>query len=209
MANPNCPTMRHILAGDVCTENFAGLGSVAYFFLKDEMNLEEFKAEKNVYAWTDDVFKEGKGFYKVELKPESQSFTGESQGKNKGFNITGQLIIEVVNEEISEFLRSLNNLDWGCILPDGDDKFQLMYNKTRKVQLDSGSLKTETGAASSDDRQTTLAPVCPGCKYPNLYVTFPEGTTPEDYLATANSSGGHGGVSTTDPDDSKNPMPMG
>lgn len=197
MPNPNCPVMRHILAGDVCTENFAGLGSVAYFFLKDDINPEKFRADKNIYTFeaattttvgeesvnVEGTFKSGKGFFKVELKPESQSFTGESQGKNKGFNITGQLIIEVVNEETSEFLRSLNNLDWGCILPDGDDKYQLMYNKTRKVQLDSGALKTETGAASSDDRQTTLAPVQPGCKYPNLYVTFPEGTTPEDYLA--------------------------
>ena len=183
MTNLNCPTMRHIKAGDVCTENFAGLGSVAYFFLKDDINKEKLVADKNVYAWTNEVFKsDTKGFFKVELKPESQSFIGENQGKNKGFNITGQLIIEVVNEETSEFLRALNNLDWGCILPDGDEKYQIMYSKTRKVTLDSGALKTETGAASTDDRQATLAPVQPGCSYPNLYVTFPEGKGPEDYL---------------------------
>lgn len=190
MAGLACPSMRHITAAEVCTENFAGLGAVAYFFLKDDINKDNFKVDEegkrlNVYKMTSDVFKNGKGFYRVELKPESQSFTGESDGKNKGFKITGQLIIEVVNEEVSDFCRSLNNLDWGCVLPDGDDKYQLLYNKNRKVQLDAGAVKTETGAASSDDRQTTIAPVQPGCAFPNLYLEFDEGESPETYLFKA------------------------
>ena len=88
-----------------------------------------------------------------------------------------------MNEAVAELMRGLNNLDWGVILTDGDDKYQILYSPTQKVTLDAGALKTETGAAASDDRIATIAPVLENVKYPNLYVTFPEGKTPEDYLA--------------------------
>lgn len=184
MATKNCPTLRNILNEDMCMENFAGLGSVAYIFLKDDIDRSKLVAEKNVYKWTEDTFKEGKGFYRVELKENSQSFTGSSQNRRKGFKITGQLIIEVANEETSELLRALNNLDWGVILPDGDDKYQIMYSPSQKITLDADSLNTQTGAAASDDRQTTIAPVLENVKYPNLFVDFLEGKGPEDYLAS-------------------------
>lgn len=177
-----CPTLRDITNDDQCLENFAGLGSVAYFFVKDDLEAP-LVATKNVYAWLANSFATGKGFYRAELRENSQSFTGESQGKRKAFKITGQLIIEVVNEAVAELMRGLNNLDWGVILTDGDDKYQILYSPTQKVTLDAGALKTETGAAASDDRIATIAPVLENVKYPNLYVTFPEGKTPEDYLA--------------------------
>lgn len=177
-----CPTLRHISNDDQCLENFAGLGSVAYFFVKDDLTAP-LAAEKNVYSFLETSFVTGKGFYRAELRENSQSFTGESQGKRKAFKITGQLIIEVVNEAVAELMRGLNNLDWGVILTDGDDKYQILYSPTQKVTLDAGALKTETGAAASDDRIATIAPVLENVKYPNLYVTFPEGKTPEDYVA--------------------------
>lgn len=183
MANPNCPTLRHILNDDQCEENYAGLGSTAYIFQKDDLKAP-LVANKNVYTMGSDAFKEGKGLFKVELRENSQSFTGESQKRRGGFKITGNLIIEVVNEETSELLRALNNLDWGVILSDGDNgKWQILYSPTQKVTIDAGGLKTETGAAASDDRICTVAPVLENVKYPNLYVEFAEGVTPEELLA--------------------------
>lgn len=197
-----CPQLRHISNDDQCLENFAGLGSTAYIFLKDDIDKSKLVATKNVYAWQEDTFKTGKGFYKVELKEESQSFSGESLGKRKGYKITAQMVIEVLNDAVSELCRGLNNLDWGVILSDGEGKYQIMYSPTQKVTMDSGAVKTETGAASSDDRTCTLAPVLSNLMYPAYWVTFPEvtetegegtaeettvtiQTTPDDYVLSA------------------------
>lgn len=184
MAKTNCPTLRHITNDDQCLENFAGLGAKAYIFIKDDLKAP-LVATKNVYTFPEDAFKENCGFYAVELKENSQSITGESQGKRKGFKQTGQLVIEVVNEAVSELLRGLNNLDWGYIVADGDDKWQIMYSKSQKITLDSGALKTETGAQASDDRVSTLAPTLENALYPCCFVSFPEGVSPDDMLATA------------------------
>ena len=68
-----CPTLRDITNEDQCLENFAGLGSVAYFFVKDDLEAP-LVATKNVYAWLATSFASGKGFYRVELRENSQSF---------------------------------------------------------------------------------------------------------------------------------------
>lgn len=183
MSNINCPTLRHIKQEDMCEENFAGLGSIGYIFVKEDLKAKLASAPTKVYSVPDDPFKEGKGFYRIDLRPGSQSITGESQKKNGGFKQTAQLIIQVVNEETAELLRALNNLDWALVLPDGD-KWQCMYlHNTQKITLDAGALKTETGAQASDDRITTIAPVLENCYFPNTYMEFAEGKSPEDYLA--------------------------
>ena len=184
MANSNCPTLLHISNEDQCQENFAGLGSVAYIFLKDDIDKKELKRstdDETVFEWKENTFKSGKGFYKVELLENSQSFTGESQGARKGYKRTGQLIIEVVNKKVSKLCRGLNNLDYGIILGDGEE-FQIMYSPNQKITRDAGAIKTETGAAASDARQTTISPVLENLLHPNEWVTFPEGKTPDDYV---------------------------
>lgn len=183
MASSNCPTLRSILAGDMCEENFAGLGSVAYIFSKEDL-VAPLEHTKQIYKMGADSFKSGKGLYKLELRPESQSITGESQKKRGGFKQTANLVIEVVNEETSDLLRSLNNLDWALIMPDGD-KYQIMYlHNAQKISIDAGGLKTETGQAASDDRVTTINVNLVNCFYPNTYLEFTGDATPESLMAS-------------------------
>lgn len=182
MAKEQCPVLLDISNEDQCLENFAGLGTVGYFFMKDDIDKSKLVANKNVYAWAEDTFKEGKGFFRVELKTGSQSFSGASLGQNKGFSITGQQIIQVVNEKVAQFCRALNNTDWGLVIADGESGWQILYSPTYKVTMDANAVQTATGSQASDDRVTTLAPVLQPVKYPNLFVEFPEGKTPEDFL---------------------------
>lgn len=180
----NCPQMFSVRNDDQCLENFAGLGSTAYIFLLDDIDKKELKTlegRPNVYSWTDKVLGSNKYLYKVELRENSQSFTGESQGQRKGFKITGQLVIEVVNETTAKLCRALNNREYGIILPDGDN-YQIMYSPTKKITRDAGALKTETGASSSDDRICTLAPVLENQSYPNYWVELAEGIASFDEL---------------------------
>ena len=187
MPTIECPTLFNVTNEKLCVENFAGVGSTGYIFKLDDIEKSKLVAVENVYAWTDDTFKEGKGFYKVELKSESQNFVGESNGNNKGFKITGTQVIEVVDETVGKLLRGLNNIKWGMVIADGDEgRYQILYSPTQKIKLDAGALKTDTGTASGDDRVATLTPVLSPVKYPNLFLTFPTGKTPEDYIIPEN-----------------------
>lgn len=180
-----CPTLDNISCEDMCLEHFSGMGSVAYFFLRDDINKANFTATENVYEFTDETLKTGKHLFRVELKEAGQQFNGESNAQGKGFKITANMIIEVINEKVGKLCRALNNLQWGCIIEDSDPgKYQLFYSPNKKVKIDGGGIKTDTGLQSSDDSQTTIAAYIIS-NYPNLYVKFPEGKTPDDYLSVA------------------------
>lgn len=167
----NCPTLFSILAEEDCSENLAGLGEVAYIGLKKDLQ-SPMTATDNTY--TTPVFKDGKGLYKVDLKEESQKVAGESQGKRKGFNLTGTMVFDAVNEQISELSRGLNNLDWFAIFPDPSGDAQILYDPNKKIRIESGGLTSDTGAAAADDRITTVNFVLGPVKYPNLFVTAPQ-----------------------------------
>ena len=171
MPQINCPTLSHYNAGDECLENLAGLGEVAYIGLRGDLE-SPMTATDNTYSTPQ--FKSGKGLYKFDLKEESQKTAGESQGKRKGFNITLTMVFDAVNKRVSKLGRSLNNLDWFAILPDGDET-QIVYDPNKKIRIDSGGMTTDTGAAAGDDRLTTINAILGPVKYPTLYVTAPVG----------------------------------
>jgi len=159
------------LAQDECLENLAGLGEVVYVGLRGDLQ-SPLVATDNTYATP--VFKDGKGLYKLDLKEESQKIAGESQGKRKGYNITGTLAFDSVNAKVSRILRALNNLDWFAIFPDPSGDAQILYDPNKKVRIDQGGATTDTGAAASDDRISTVNFVLGPVKYPNLFVTAPQ-----------------------------------
>lgn len=169
-----CPALANYLAGDDCLENIAGLGEVAYIGLRSELK-KALTATDNTYSLSATDFIDGaKRLVKVELKEESQKIAGESQGKRKGFNLTGTLVFDAVNAEVAKLARALNNLDIFVIMPDGDEA-QIMYDPNKKIRIESGGLTSDTGAAAGDDRVTTANLVLGPVKYPNLFVTVPEG----------------------------------
>ena len=171
MPQVNCPTLMNYLAQDECLENLAGLGEVVYVGLRGDLQ-SPLVATDNTYATP--VFKDGKGLYKLDLKEESQKIAGESQGKRKGYNITGTLAFDSVNAKVSRILRALNNLDWFAIFPDPSGDAQILYDPNKKVRIDQGGATTDTGAAASDDRISTVNFVLGPVKYPNLFVTAPQ-----------------------------------
>lgn len=164
-----CPVLEDVLASQECLENFAGLGSVVYIGLKDDLEAP--------LTLTDDTyatpkFKAGKGLFRLDLKDESQKIEGSSQGRRGGFTLTCTLVFEAVNPAIAKISRALNNLDYFLIFPDGDET-QIMYDPNRKVKAESDGIKSDTGAAASDERNTTITLKLGPVKYCNLYVTAP------------------------------------
>ena len=164
-----CPTLSDVLASEECLENFAGLGSTVYIGLKADLE-SPLTLTDNTYSTP--KFKSGKGLYRLDCKDESQKIEGSSQGRRGGFKLTGTLVFEAVNKVVSKMGRSLNNLDYFLIFTDGEDA-QIMYDPYRKIKADSDGIKSDTGAASGDDRNTTVSVTLGPVRFPNLYVTPP------------------------------------
>lgn len=172
MAQVTCPTLNDFTNDDRCTENIGGMSNVVYIGIKSDLKAD-IAATDNLYGTPE--FNTGKGLYKLVLKDVSQQITGESQGNNKGFNLSWKGIVDVVNQKISKLTRAINNLDIFLICPDGGTgETQIMYDPYKRVTVESGGISSDTGAASGDDRQTSLELKLNGVKYQNLYVTAPE-----------------------------------
>jgi hypothetical protein len=173
----NCPTLFSILAENECEENLAGLGEVCYIGLKSDLKkpMEFTKvAGRETCIYSTPEFKDGTNrLCRVDLKEESQKISSESQGKRKGFNLTGTMVFDAVNKQVSKLARSLNNLDWFAIFPDPSGKAQILYDANKKIRIESGGLTSDTGQKASDDRITTINFVLGPVKYPNLFVTAP------------------------------------
>lgn len=160
----------HYSATEECLENLAGLGEVVYIGLRGDLSAP-MTATDNTYSTP--VFASGKGLYKFDLKEEAQKIAGESQGKRKGYNITGTMVFDGVDKKVSKILRALNNLDWFAIFPDPSGDAQILYDPNKKVRIDQGGATTDTGAAAADDRISTVNFILGPVKYPNLFVTEP------------------------------------
>ena len=171
MSQVNCPTLMNYSAAEECLENLAGLGEVVYIGLRGDLTAP-LTATDNLYSTP--AFKDGKGLYKFDLKEEAQKVAGESQGKRKGYNITGTMVFDGVDKKVSKILRALNNLDWFAIFPDPSGDAQILYDANKKVRIESGGATTDTGAAASDDRISTVNFILGPVKYPNLFVTAPQ-----------------------------------
>lgn len=168
--NVNCPELENYIAGDQCTENLAGMGEIVYAFERNKLSTPLSRTNET-YTWPTTG---GPALYKFECKRESQQIQGESQGPRKGFVITGNFVLEAVDAASARLARAFNNLDLGFIFP-GDNETQILYDPRKKVQIDSGGLTTDTGAAAADDRQTNVAVKIGPVPYPNLFVTEPTG----------------------------------
>lgn len=175
----------HYSAADECLENLAGLGEVVYIGLRADLTTP-LTATDDVYGTP--VFKDGKGLYKFDLKEEAQKIAGESQGKRKGYNITGTIVFDGVDKKTSKILRALNNLDWFAIFPDPSGDAQIIYDANKKVRIDQGGATSDTGAAASDDRISTVNFILGPVKYPNLFVTEPQTGGWDSLLADEGSS---------------------
>ena len=165
-----CPTMMDVTNANSCMENFAGMGSVAYFGLKSDLAAPLTRTEN---SYSTPTFQSGKGLYKFEAADEKQKVVGESAGYRKGYNILATVVSEVVDASTSKFARAVNNNDVFVIIPDSNGDSQILYDKVRKVKADSGGINSDTGDTASSDRQMKMDLKLNGVVYPHLFVEEP------------------------------------
>lgn len=167
-ATSNCPAMEHWLESDLCQENFAGIGGKVYIGFKDDLSAPMALTDT---TYTAPTFKSGAGLYEIDCKDKANNIEGESIKERKGFKLTYNFTIDAVNKKTAKIARALNNRDFFVLVQDGDD-WQIMYDPKRKIERESGAIKTATGSAPEDDRESTYALVLQPVLYPNLYCNI-------------------------------------
>ncbi len=180
-----CPTLKDHLDVDQCLENLAGLGTDIYVFDKNDLSAPLAFEEGEEATYGTPAFNSGKGLYKFAAKDDSQQIESSSLGPRKGFSLTFNFVIEQVSKALGVTNRALNNLNLGFIIQDGEE-WQILYDPVRRGKFDNDGIKTDTGAAASDDRQTTYAYKLEPVRYSNLYVKAP--TEGWDSLLASKSS---------------------
>ena len=185
MANSQCPQMKHILRGEQCTENLAGLGMTVYVGVKSDLSTQ-MTANENTF--TTPTFKEGKGLYRIDCKEEANSIVGSSGGMNGGYNQTLNFTVEHVNKDTAKLSRVVNNSQDAFYIVEDGDEIQIMYHPKNKVQIDSGGVESNTGDTADSDRQMTVAVQLKKCRYSNTYLVLGENQTLEGLRVNSDES---------------------
>ena len=166
-----CPEFVEVLNENQCGENFAGVSSSVYFFVKSDL---EAPLTLTDCTYSTPKFKSGKGLYKLDCGEDKNKITGTSLGYRGGFRQTFDMTADLVNKATSLLGRAVNNLDIGIIIEDGSVS-QIMYDPQRRVKFDNDGIQTDTGAQSSDERTLHLVATLGPVKYLNLFVETPSG----------------------------------
>lgn len=174
MPNTNCPTLKDFILADDCSENFGGMGTTVYVFKRKDLAksaLALVSGKEATYQFSTNPIVAGGRLWKFECKRESQQAKGESQGPRKGFIISVTFVIDAVNEKTAGIAKALNNGDLGFVILDNDSSTaQLLFHESRRCEIDSGGLTTDTGAAASDDRQMSVTVTLGPVSYPNYFL---------------------------------------
>ncbi len=168
-----CPTLTDWLKSDNCTENLAGLGSNLYMFIKADLAapLTIADGEENVYSTP--TFKAGKRLYKVEAKEQSVQHKDSSLKKRGGFKQELSFILDSDNAATAKFNRAINNNEVGFIYIDNQESY-IVYDPNYNGSFDSDGISGDTGAAATDDRQTTYTYTLQPTLYGKYLVTPPK-----------------------------------
>ena len=181
----NCEELLEYIAAAQCSENYAGIGSRVYMGLRSDLSAPLTETGPN---WSGLTFKAGKGLYRLDCREEVNNIVGSSSNQNKGFTQTLNFTLDAVSPTTARVARVLNNRkDLFFCVEDGDE-IQIMYHPTNKIQVDSGGIETNTGAAAEDDRGVTCAIQLKKCKYPNNYLTLGDNQTLEGLCVTTDES---------------------
>lgn len=173
MSKPTCPALSDWFAENNCVENLAGLDNGLYAFIKSDLAapLTFTEGSENVYSTP--TFKAGKRLYKIEAKEHSVQHKDSSLGKRKGFKQELTYTVDADNAKTTVLNRALNNNEIGFIYTDNGESY-VVYDPNRNGSFESDGISGATGAAPSDDRQTTYTYVLQPTIYGKTMITVPE-----------------------------------
>lgn len=147
-----------------CSESFSGVGTKAYVaFIEDLETPGVWSDEMNGFTPDSFTFKEGKGFYEIDIKKKSGKVTSESNPQGGGFNNVLTFVVNNNMNEMSYILRTINNVDTMWLISDGTDGYYAMYDPQFAPEVTSSG---DTGDTPDSDRGFTITVTASPARYP-------------------------------------------
>lgn len=142
--------LRHIAPDTDCAEQFAGIGEQILLFKKSELQAEPTfdPAKPGYYVAAGFTFASGKGFYTCPLKQESNNIKSKSIRHRGGFKNTLTAVVENPNVDVDLLVRTLNNSDFGALVPTGNGGYYVLYNPDKRLTF---SYEGDTGTKAEDE----------------------------------------------------------
>lgn len=181
-----CPTLKDYTRDNACVENFAGLGTTVYIGHRRDL-ATPLTLTDNVYSTP--TFKPGTGLYKIECQDEKNKIASASVKYGRGFALTGTIVVDRVDPDISLISRSINTDDNFYIFTDGEQS-QILYDPNHIVKPDDGGLTSDTGDAADSDRQTQFEVKIQPVPFQNMYVEKPAKGDWDSLLLSGQTAGG-------------------
>lgn len=164
-------TLKHIKnTASNCTESFSGVGTKAYVAFIEDLETpgvwsDEPIGDSEAGGFTPDsfTFKEGKGFYEIDIKKKSGRVNSESNPQGGGFNNVLTFVVNNNMDKMAYILRTINNVDTMWLISDGKDGFYAMYDPQFAPEVTSSG---DTGDTPDSDRGFTITVTASPARYP-------------------------------------------
>ena len=149
-----------------CTESYSGIGTSVYVaFYEDLVAQYDYSIKEDVAGFDPGsfVFKEGKGFYQLDIKKKSGKVTAESNGQGKGFTNVLTFVINQSMEDMALISRAMNNADTLWAASDGQGGYYMIYDKNFAPEV---AISADTGDAPDSDNGFTVTVTGTPMRYP-------------------------------------------
>ena len=160
-------------SASTCEESYSGIGTSVYVAFVEDLAAQYDYSAKEDLAGFDPAsfkFKDGKGFYQLDIKKKSGKVTSESNGQGKGFTNVLTFVINQSMEDMALISRAMNNADTLWAAADGKGGYYVIYDRNFAPEV---AISADTGDTPDSDNGFTVTVTGTPMKYP-LPKWYPE-----------------------------------
>jgi hypothetical protein len=153
-------------SASTCEENYSGIGTSVYVAFVEDLEAQyDYSASGEMAGFDESAFKfkQGKGFYQLDIKKKSGKVTSESNPQGGGFNNVLTFVVNNNMDEMAYILRTINNVDTMWLISDGKDAYYAMYDPQFAPEVTSSG---DTGDTPDSDRGFTMTITASPARYP-------------------------------------------
>ena len=149
-----------------CTESYSGIGTSVYVaFYEDLVAQYDYSVKEDVAGFDPGsfIFKDGKGFYQLDIKKKSGKVTAESNGQGKGFTNVLTFVINQSMDDMALISRAMNNADTLWAASDGKGGYYMIYDRNFAPEV---AISADTGDTPDSDNGFTVTVTGTPMRYP-------------------------------------------
>lgn len=147
-----------------CEESYSGIGTSVYVAFVEDLEVPaDYSDALAGFDETAFQFKNGKGFYQLDIKKKTGKVTSESNGQGKGFTNVLTFVMNQSMDDMALISRAINNVDTLWAAADGKGGYYMIYDKNFAPEV---AISADTGDAPDSDNGFTVTVTGTPMRYP-------------------------------------------